>query len=306
MNPMAMNVYKTLDGRVVDYLNSNPKLRDVADVHGGIEWNISLKENKGTLISSEPKPGFQKGLDRILGEIEPYHAQGSVHLNMDDRFRGAPVHPLPWDKPKVIANRDLISGGPWLIIGFPDSSGLVCCQNLIGIWPKADINIEVLSALINSPLASAALFVKQNKRDNGIKAVEQIPAPFLKSIEAETITDLVRCYMSFRMEIKQGTTSKTAIQECIRTLVEIDSLILKAYDLPPRLERKLLEFFRGYRRPVPFDFPNYYPEDFSLCIPLHKYLKMDLKQASAGELLKRITPFDSEEMHKFFMDLEER
>ena len=55
---------------------------------------------------------------------------------------------------------------------------------------------------------------------------------------------------------------------------------------------------------VPFDFPNYYPEDFKPCIPLHKYLEMDLKQSSAGELLKRIKPFDSEDMNGFFMDLE--
>ena len=86
--------------------------------------------------------------------------------------------------------------------------------------------------------------------------------------------------------------------------MEVDGLVLKAYDLPPRLERKLLDFFRGYQRPFPFVFPDYYPEDFVPCIPLHKYLKMDLKQASAGELLKRITPFDSEDMHEFFMDIE--
>ena len=301
-----MNICEVPDGSVLDYLNSNPKLRDIADVHGGIEWNISLKGNKGILISSEPKLGFQKGLNKVPGKIEPYYVQGFVYLNMDEQYRRRNAHTFPWDRPKVIANRHTIGRGPWRIAAFPDSSGLVCYQNFIVIWPKTDINIEVLSALVNSPLANAALFVRQDKRDNGIKTVEQIPTPFLKSIEARTITGLVRCYMSFRAEIKQGTTSKTAIQECIQTLMEIDGLIMKAYDLPPRLERKLLDFFSGYPRPVPFDFPDYYPEDFSPCIPLHKYLKMDLKQASAGELLKRITPFDSEEMHKFFMDLEER
>ena len=88
--------------------------------------------------------------------------------------------------------------------------------------------------------------------------------------------------------------------------MEIDSLILKAYDLPPRLERKLLDLFCGHPRPVPFDFPDYFPKDFHPCIPLHKYLEMDLKQANAGKLLKRITPFDSKDMHEFFMDLEAR
>lgn len=306
MTANAINICEPLDGSVLDYLNSNPKLKDIAEVHGGIGWNISLKENRSILISSEPRTGFKKGLDKIPKNMEPYYAQGFVYLNMDERFRRISAQSLPWEKPKVIVNQHIVSGGPWLIVGFPDSSGLVCCQNLIGIWPKADINIEVLSALINSPLASAALFIKQNKRDNGIKAVEQIPAPFRKNIAAEKITRLVRHYTNLRSGIKKGTTEKAAIHQCIQTLMEIDGLILKAYDLPPRLERRLLDFFRGYRRPLPFDFPDYYPEDFGPCIPLHKYLEMDLRQASAAELLKRITPFDSEDIHEFVMDIEER
>lgn len=306
MTANAINICEPLDGSVLDYLNSNPKLKDIAAVHGGIEWNISLQGNKGVLISSAPKPGFQKGLDKISGKIEPYYAQGFVYLNMAERYRRTFAHSLPWDKPKVIANRHVIGGGPWQIVGFLDSSGLVCYQNLISIWPKTDISIEVVSALVNSPLANAALFVRQDKRDNGIKTVEQIPTPFRKNIAVETITGLVRHYTNLRSGIKKGASEKAAIHQCIQTVMEIDGLILKAYDLPPRHERKLLDFFRGYPRPVPFGFPGYYPEDFTPCIPLHKYLEMDLRQASAAELLKRIRPFDSEDMHEFFLDIEAR
>ena len=301
-----MNICEVPDGSVLDYLNSNPKLRDIADVHGGIEWNISLKGNKGILISSEPKPGFQKGLNKVPGKIEPYYAQGFVYLNMDEQYRRKNARTFPWDRPKVIANRHTIGRGRWRIVGYPDFTGLVCRENFIGIWPKANVGVEVLSALINSPLVNAVLFVREEKRRNRNATLKQIPIPFGPDLDTERIIQLVRYYITLRSGIKKNLTKESAIQTCIQTLMEIDSLILKAYDLPPRLERKRLEFFRGYRRPVPFDFPNYYPEDFSPCIPLHKYLKMDLKQASAGELLKRITPFDSEEMHKFFMDIEAR
>ncbi len=300
------NICQPLDGSVFDYLTSNPKLRDIAEVHKGIEWDISLKENRSILISSEPRTGFKKGLDKVSKKMEPYWAQGFIYLNMDERYRRTYAHSLPWDKPKVIANRHIISSGPWQIVGFPDSGGLVCYQNFIGIWPKININIEVLSALVNSPLANSALFVRQDKCDNGIKKVENIPTPFLKSIPIETITQLVRYYINLKSGIKKDMTEKVAIQKCIQTLMKIDGLILKAYDLPPRLERKLLELFRGHPRPIPFDFPEYFPEDFRPCIPLHKYIVMDLEQASAGELLKRITPFDTADMHEFFMDIEAR
>ena len=166
----------------------------------------------------------------------------------------------------------------------------------------------MLSALVNSPLANAALFSKGGKRDNRIRALEQIPIPLTQMIDEKRITYLAKYYKALRSSLKEETVVGSNIQDCSQTLMEMDSLILKAYDLPPRLQRKLLELFS--RTPATrclFDFPDYFPEgDFRPCIPLHKYIEMDLKQASAGELLKRITPFDSEDMHEFFMDIEAR
>lgn len=289
-----------------DYLKSYPQLKDITDIHRGIEWNVSLEKNRSVLISSVPKLGLKKGLDKVPGKLEPYYAQEFVYLNMDERYRRTTAHSFPWDSPKVIANSRRMSRGPWRIVGYPDSNGLVCYTNFFGIWPKRDINIDVLSALINSPLVNAALYLKGYGRDNLINTLEGIPVPFPKDIDKERIVFLVRHYTKLRSGIRKGSVKGLTIQKCISALMEIDGLILKAYGLPPRLERKLLEFFRGYRRPLPFDFPDYYPEDFAPCIPLHKYLEMDLKQASAGELLKRIVPFDSADVHELVMDIEKR
>ena len=289
-----------------DYLRANPILKDIAEFHQGIWWNTSLEKEKNRLISSNPKIGFKKGLDTIRRKIEPYYAQGFKYLNMDERYQRTAAHLFPWESPKVIANSRRISRGPWRLVGYPDSDGLVCTKSFIGIWPKADMNVEVLTALINSPIVNVALYLKSYGRDNSIRILEQIPIPIPTNINKEDITRLVRYYSKLRSGIGRGLAKEPSIQKFIQTLMEIDGLILKAYDLPPRLERKLLERFRGHPRPVPFDFPDYYPEDFAPCIPLHKYLEMDLKQASAGELLKRITPFDSEDMHEFFMDIEAR
>jgi type I restriction-modification system DNA methylase subunit len=291
---------------VWDYLKGYPNLKNIAEIHRGIEWNIPLKENRSILISSEPKPGFKKGLDVVPGKIEPYYASEFVYLNMEERYRRTNAHSFPWEKPKVISNRHAISRGPWRIVGFPDSSGLVCRENFIAIWPKAPVLTETISALINCPLVNAALFFREEKRRNRNTTLREIPIPFPEAIENDKIAHLIKRYTELRSEIEKYPDKQTTVHDCIKTLMEIDALILKAYDLPPRLERKLLDFFREYPRPVPFDFPDFYPEDFAPCIPLHKYLEMDLKQASAGELLKRITPFDSEDIHEFVMDLEER
>jgi hypothetical protein len=281
-----------------DYLMANPRFKDIAELHQGIWWNTSLENGKNRLISPNPKPGFKKGLDTIRGKIEPYHTQGFIYLNMDERYQRTTAHFFSWESPKVIANSRRISRGPWRLVGYPDSDGLVCTKSFIGIWPKADMNVEALTAIINSPVVNAALYLKSYGRDNSIKILEQIPIPFPTNMNKEDMSRLVGYYTKLRSEIGRELSKKSSIQKCIQTLMEIDALILKAYDLPPRLERKLLDFFRGHPRPVPFDFPDYFPEDFSPCIPLHKYLEMDMKQAKAGELLKKIT--------EFFRDIEAR
>jgi len=289
-----------------NYLKNYPLFENIAEFHQGIQWNLPLDKNIGVLVAYEPKPHFRKGLYKVPRKTEPFWAEEFVYLNMDEKFRRRRAHSFPWDKPKVIVNRHIISRGPWRIVAYPDSEGLVCYQNFIGIWPKTGINIEVLAALTNSPIANASLFSKGGKRDNRIRDLEQIPIPFIKMIDEERITYLVKSYEALRSSLKEDLALEANIQKCLQTLTEIDALILKAYDLPPRLERKLLDFFRGHPRPVPFDFPDYFPEDFSPCIPLHKYLEMDMKQARAGELLKKITPFDSENMNEFFRDIEAR
>ena len=45
-------------------------------------------------------------------------------------------------------------------------------------------------------------------------------------------------------------------------LLQIDGIILNGYDLPPHLERKLLDFFDGSQRPVPFPLTRYELESF--------------------------------------------
>ncbi len=289
-----------------DYLEGYPKFKDVAEIHRGIEWNISLKENRELLISAHQEPGFRKGLDTAQGKIEPYHATRFLYLNMDQQYRRTSAHHLPWGDPKVIAGRRRISRSPWRIAGYPDSEGIVCYNNLLGIWPETGMNIEVLSAIVNSPLVNAALFCKSYGRDNPVEVLEQIPVPFPNTIHSAKVTGLVRGYGASRLKLEQHIGIEAAIQDCVRILYRIDALILRGYDLPPKLERKLLEFFRGYQRPLPFDFPDYYPADFKPCIPLYKFIEMDLKQASAGELLKRITPLDSEDAHEFVLTLEQR
>jgi hypothetical protein len=289
-----------------DYISDYPQLREIADVHRGIEWNIPLKKGVETLVSQRPKPGFKKGLERAHGKIEPLWAEAFVYLNFEKRFQRRKAFFLPWDRPKVVVNRHTVSRGPWRIVAVPDKEGLVFRETFVCIWPREAQELYSCAAILNSPMVNAFLFAREGKRQNRVRNIKDLPIPDLERIERKRIEELIQRYILFRKNFTRGDNIEEVTTKGVDTFLLIDSLILKAYDLPPRLERKLLDFFRGYPRPVPFPFPDYFSEDFQPCIPLHKYLEMDMKRASAGELLKRVTPLDSEEIHEFVLDIEER
>lgn len=287
-----------------DYLKDYPRLKDIAEAHRGIEWNISLKDDRETLVSCNPKTGFKRGLETVRYKLEAFYTKDPVFLNIEERFRRNMAHFLPWGNPKVIVNSRRISRGPWRIAAAPDSIGLVCSESFIALWPQDNITIEVLAALINSPVINAALYAQGYGRHNFINVLQEIAVPSAERLDTQRISLLVREYAQLRASFGTDLSQKPDVRRCVKLLQEIDSLVLKAYDLPPRLERKLLEFFRGYPRPISFPFPDYFPENFHPCIPLHKYLAMNMRQASAGELLKRISPIDDDEVHELVLNLE--
>ncbi len=48
--------------------------------------------------------------------------------------------------------------------------------------------------------------------------------------------------------------------------------------------------FSGYKRPVPFDFTEYYPKNFKPSIPLIDYISDDFKESRGDRILSRLTP----------------
>jgi hypothetical protein len=127
--------------RVWDELASLPRLGDVADIHRGIEYKLSLEENEDRLVSGVPQEGFARGLRQVTDDFEPYIASSSTYLNMNPELMLYKAYKLPWDKPKVIANAARLSRGHWLIAGAVDDKGLVCTQSFHGIWATGSVPI---------------------------------------------------------------------------------------------------------------------------------------------------------------------
>jgi len=87
----------------------------------------------------------------------------------------------------------------------------------------------------------------------------------------------------------------TATPEGIKqAILELDASVLRAYDLPVRLERQLLDFFRGAeRKGVGCPFDGYYPPDFRSIVPLHKYISSAYRRSTIDQVAERMKPGES-------------
>lgn len=273
-------------------LRAYKRFGSIAEVHRGIEYNIPLKLNREKFVSLYSQEGFQKAIDNVKRSFEPFVLRDYVFLNTSPNVMRRNSYLYPWSKPKVIANAARLSRGPWRIAASPDYDGLVCYKNFFGIWPRGKFPIEVLAALLNAPVANAYLWTWDGRENRGI-TIEDIPVPSLDVSATEILTNLVRTYVRYRREwLSNPFEEERAGENCQQLLAEIDAVILRAYDLPPRLERHLLDCFRGYRRPGPVEFTAYYPEGFKPFIPWYRYISSEFWRARASDTIARIPVID--------------
>jgi hypothetical protein len=209
---------------------------------------------------------------------------------MEDRLANA--FDLPWDKPKVIANAVRVSRGRWRLATFPDEEGLIASQSFYGIWPSSEWTVRGLSAVLNGPVANAFISTHEGQQHNRKRVLAQIPIPSLTEAQHVALDRLVEEYRSIADAPDDMFSRPYAVasREDVlrRTCLQIDAILLRGYNLPPRIERSLLDFFPGHQRRVPFPFTEYFPAEFTPTIPLWMYISDDFRRCRADYLISRI------------------
>lgn len=287
-NAFDESMWLPLLGEVWEATANLPKLMDVAEVHRGIEYDPPLGLNRLKYVSSVPRPGFAPGVDRAR-RVEPFVVSSYVYLNNSEEFMRGGAYRFPWNRPKVIVNATRRSRGPWRLTAAVDTEGLICYENLHGIWPNSDIGPEVLTAILNGPVANAFIATHEGQRSVRVRTLKSIPIPHLSVGQSQTIVKLVTDYARTRSAWVSGFNVDEAYRDACRQLAkEIDGVVLQAYDLAPRVERLLLDYFRGYARPVPFEFKEYFPSEFKPFIPWMMYISQDYAESSVAATVKRL------------------
>ena len=273
---------------VWEYLASAPRLESIADVHKGVEW----QGGQADAVSDHERPFSRPGI-HAANAIHAFALNRPVHLDWrPESFRPrAAAYRWPWDKPKLLANAARISRGPWCFAAAADRSGLVASQQLFGIWPKTGLSLDALSALLNGPVAVGYIATHSPPDRIRVNAVESVPLP--KAIPGE-LDELVLRYVAILDDPRAlfGTESN---ESAAKALNDIDAAVLEAYDLPPRLERQLLEYFRNDDRPTMHAWTHWFPENFQAYVPLRMYLSDAFKRAASGWVLNVFRPLPEEE-----------
>ena len=280
-----------------EFLENYPQLGDVADVYRGLKW---WKQEEGQ--STVPSEGFERGVFSPRESLTQFEIVQSSYLDVRRSSSMVPA-PLtrPWKKTKLLANVARLSRGPWRMAAACDSTGLYASQGFFGVWSKnEDVPVEALEGILNGPLANAYLTEygsNQHFTNTGMKAL-----PLPKPGTLKNVVRAVKRYREVRLAFqRRALTSEGLEQLHDKLLIEIDAEVLKAYDLPPRLERSLLEFFRGHEmaRRTGHGFGGWLPANFNSHVPLHEYVGPLMKQNRGPWVLDVFTPAPEDEVEQF-------
>jgi len=268
------------------YVDSYPRLRTFLKPSWGLQWTYKQTD----AFSEKRQTGFRKGLASARG-LSQFVLNQPVWLDYRrDYVRRA--YGQEWERPKLIVNEGRLSRGPWRIGAALDSQGLLYSQQFFGLWPVVDLSdkdLLTLAAIINSPLANAFIAVHSPGKGIRATAIGRIPVPHALPDE---VSELVAEYISLLNDDQLMVDNSLALA---RLLTRIDAAVLQAYDLPPRIERELLEFFRGHERPVRHAWKHWLPEKFEPFIPLHEFVSEKYQRATQPWTQEVLTPLPPEE-----------
>jgi hypothetical protein len=275
---------------VWNFLVDHPRLGQVAELHRGLEWTAPLPPStsaSGSLsrfVRSSAAAGYMRGV-QPKARFNVFEVPHMTYLSVRPADQRRNAWQLPWDRPKAILNKATKSRGPWRIAAFADLEGVTCYQTFVGVWPQSlDFDAVVLAAVLNSPLANAFVATREGKVDITMETLRLIPVPVFTATQRRLLHRLVERYQT----ALEPPLARQLEEDPEQLLKEIDAVVLDGYRMPARIEREVLDFFRGQKRPAAHSFSDYFPPDLEVYFSLSEFLDSRFKAANVGRLLKTI------------------
>lgn len=276
-----------------------PRLAESVEIGKGLEHKSSHSLPKGVVTMSEVlRRGLVAGFSGWTAGVMLHGLPREVWLNIDESVVRRPLSGTTVGRAQVVVNYARVSRGPWCLKALIDERGHAATSRFLIVRPReGTMSLQVLWALLNSPLGNAYMHTHSTKRDMLGGTLEDLPVPILGADAHAALEQAVNRYLLaartyvtgadaqadlFSQRSTDGTSSET-----LRNLLwQIDAQVLQLYELPPELEQRLLHLFAGAERGgVPFEQHEYFPKRFTLLSRL-------------SDLLRILTSWDAISEHK--------
>jgi hypothetical protein len=278
---------------VWDALRLFPRFSEFAEIGQGFshKGNTDSTLPKGTIkISAEERTGFAEGFSGWLEEQVTNRLPAKAWLNLNSKTILRHRWGTTTGKPQILLNYPRVSREAWRLKGLQDKKGHPVPSDFLVVRPKPTaISLAVFWGILNSPIANAYAYCQSNKRNVLVGDIRRMPVPNLLEQNLTALETAVKNYFdaaaTFSKQKKvthnKQKTGRETIQmkfplgvaeevddfkesELKQLHWQIDAEILRLYNLPAPMERKVLDLFEGIRRRgVPFDQTEYFPRGFN-------------------------------------------
>ena len=157
---------------------------------------------------------------------------------------------------KVLINANRNPGSAWRIKASISRETLYVSDNFHVVIPRNNIPVEILAAILNSPLANAWFDSRCRKRKVVQEILERLPFPSFDSVLSQEITKAVRAMEKAVVAKWRKQTEGMFFDEVpetsdtARLLSEIDELVYDAYGISKNERRQIDNLMRTDKRPV--------------------------------------------------------
>jgi len=201
--------------------------------------------------------------------------------------------------PRLLVNYVRVGGTPWRIKALMDCHGRPVTSAFLAFQVHShNWQLSSLWAILNSPYANAYAYCNSMERHNLSGTIRKIPVPTCTRAATQRLEELVAEYFAL-MEKKDSVLQGDVPSQAKRLLLGIDAEVMRLYDLPPRMEKRVLDLFHGFQRKgVDFPFTGYYPTGFESAIPLYEYLSEEYQRSTVDFVRQWVDETRSPELVK--------
>ena len=288
---------------VWDYCERNfPKLDSISEGGQGLIYKGKDDLQQGAKTSDKERfPGSVKGYALFDSDITLHRLPKVYWMNLTTEVIRRPMWGFETGRPQILMNYAPVEAEPWRLKALIDREGRpVTSRFLVFRIIGREWSLNALWGVLNSPLVNAFIYAHTTDRDITAGTARLIPVPRCSREALEKVDLLVGEYFSL-ME-KGDSPFGADIRDTARhLLLSIDAEVLRLYDLPPKMEKRILDLFQGVQRKgVDFEFKGYYPEGFESAVPLHEYLSEEYQRSTVSFVERWVEDNRSPEIIKAF------